>query len=123
MFEDENLKLSKDLSDVFRENEKINEEYVSLYNETKLKDQSLSAEIKQKDSEIAQLTNKINELEINIERYEDNLINIRKNYDNTVYEYQQEISRKNDDIKFMIESHSKEIKEVKFQLNKILTLT
>jgi succinylglutamate desuccinylase len=112
MFEDENLKLSKDLSDVFRENERINEEYFALYDETKLKEKSLWVEIKQKDAEINQLTNKINELEINIERYEANLINIRKNYDNTVYEYQQEISRKNEDFKFMIEEHAKEIKEV-----------
>ena len=113
MFEDENLKLSKDLSEVFRENERINEEYLALYNEAKLKEQSLCAEIKQKDSEIAQLLNKINELELNIERYESNLINIRKNYDTTVFEYQQEILRKNEDIKFMIDAHSKEIKEVK----------
>jgi len=108
------LKLSKDLSDVFRENESINEEYHALYNETKQKESSLYSEIKQKNSEIAVLTNKINELELNIERYESNLINIRKNYDNTVYEYQQEISRKNEDIKYMIDSHAKEIKEVNY---------
>ena len=106
------MKLSKDLSDVFKENERVNEEYLALYNETKINEQNLCAGIKQKDVEIAQLSNKINELELNIERYESNLINIRKNYDNTVYEYQQEISRKNEDIKFMIDAHSKEIKEV-----------
>lgn len=113
MFEDENLKLSKDLSEVFRENERINEEYLALYNETKLKEQTLCSEIKQKDAEITHLMNKINELELNIGRYESNLINIRKNYDNTVYEYQQEIARKNEDIKYMLDAHAKEIKEVK----------
>jgi len=112
MLEEENLKLSKDLSDVFRENERINDEYLALYNEIKLKEQNFLAEKKQKDNEIDQLINKINELEINIERYEANLINIRKNYDNTVFEYQQEISRKNEDIKFMADTHAKEIKEV-----------
>lgn len=112
MLEEENLKLSKDLSDVFRENERINEEYLALYNEIKFKEQSFLTANKQKDAEIDLLTNKINGLEINIERYEDNLVNIRKNYDNTVFEYQQEISRKNEDIKFMAEAHAKEIKEV-----------
>jgi len=100
------------LADVFRENERINEEYHSLYNESKSKEQILLSSIKHKEAEILDLTNKINELEINIETYETNLINIRKNYDSTVYEYQQEISRKNDDIKFMIEAHGKEVKEV-----------
>ena len=69
--------------------------------------------LKEKEKEIAELTNKINELEVSIEKYEANLINIRKNYDTTVFEYQQEITRKNEDIKYMMEAHGKEIKEVK----------
>ena len=31
MLEEENLKLAKDLADVFRENEKINEDFHNLY--------------------------------------------------------------------------------------------
>ncbi len=51
-------------------------------------------------------------MELDIDNYDSNLINIRKNYDSTVHEYQKEISRKNDDIKFMAETHGKEIREV-----------
>jgi len=116
-FEEENLKLSQDLSDVLRENERINEEYEVLYNENNFKVQSLTDALKQKDLEISELSIKINELELNLEKYESNLINIRKNYDNTVFEYQQEISRKNEDIKYMAESHGKEMQEVTIYFN------
>jgi len=100
-----------------QENERINEQHGIFYSENKLKEQTLTNSLNQKESEIMDLTNKINELESNIEKYEGNLINIRQNYDSTVYEYQQEISRKNDDINFMIQAHAKEIKDVKLKIN------
>ena len=51
-------------------------------------------------------------MDINIEKYEDSLVTIRRNYDKTVNEYQNEINRKNEEIKFLCDNHSKEIKEV-----------
>lgn len=84
-----------------------------VYNDIKIKDQNISNLLNSKDEEILDLTNKINDLDINIEKYEANLISIRKNYDNTVYEYQQEIQRKNEDIKYLFETLQNEKKEVK----------
>lgn len=76
--------------------------------------------INEKDTEIVVLTNKINDLDVNIEKYEANLLNIRENYDNTIYEYQLEIKRKNDDIRYMMDAHAKEIKEVNFFIQAFL---
>lgn len=84
-----------------------------IYNDIKIKDHNISNLLNSKDEEILDLTNKINDLDINIEKYEANLISIRKNYDNTVYEYQQEIQRKNEDIKYLFETLQNEKKEVK----------
>ena len=58
MLEEENSKLAKDLADVFRENEKINEDFHNLYEEKKLKEQTLVTALKEKEKEIAELTKK-----------------------------------------------------------------
>ena len=84
----------------------------TLFVENKNKEIYYSSLINEKDSEISDLTEKINQLDLNVEKCEDTLVNIRKNYDKTISEYQYEIGRKNDDIKFLTESHVKEIKEV-----------
>ena len=95
-----------------KENEKINSELHSLFVEHKNDQTNYNSIINEKDSQIKELTAQINNLDINIEKYEDTLITIRNNYDNTVHEYQNEINRKNEDIKYLIDNHAKENKEV-----------
>jgi hypothetical protein len=112
LFEEENFKLTNEIEDLSKENEKTNNELRSLFKENKNKEINFSSLINEKDSLIRDLGEKINLLEINIENYEDKLNEIIINYDKNIIEYQNEIGKKNEEIKFLYENHAKEIKDV-----------
>ena len=68
--------------------------------------------INEKDLLIKDLSDKINQLDSNVENYEDNLNEIRRNYDKNILEYVNTIGKKNEEIKILNENHTKEIKDV-----------
>ncbi len=68
--------------------------------------------IKEKDDEVVNLTNKINELDIVISKYGQNLQVLKKSADKNAYDNKVELLKKNTEMKQMQDRYEKKIREV-----------
>lgn len=75
--------------------------------------------VKQKDDEITDLSNKINDLDILLQKYEQNLTQIRQAHEKSVQDNRKEITQKDRDLRFIADKYEKRIKEVKWPSLKI----
>jgi chromosome segregation ATPase len=68
--------------------------------------------MKQKDDEIAFLSNKLSEFENTVNKYSENLHGARNEYNRTIDDYKKLISRKNDDLRHMKDHYDRVVRDV-----------
>lgn len=97
----------------YEECETMNEELRMAYEAIKASETNSQFIIKEKDDQVTDLTNKINELDIIISKYGQNLIEIKKSMEKCNYDHQMEILKKNDELRQMEQRYEKKIREVR----------
>ena len=107
-----NQYLSRELNLKYEECDTLNEEIRSAYEAVKSSESNAQLLIREKDDENTCLTNKINELDIVISKYGQNLSFIKKSYDKIVYDHQVEIMKKNQEMRQLQDKYEKKIREV-----------
>ena len=110
--EEENVLLTRELNLKSEEFETINEELRRSYEIININEANTGNLLRIKEEEIFNLTNKINELDMVIDKYGNNLMNLKKAFDNTCNDHRNEILNKNNDVKKMKAKYEKKIKEV-----------
>lgn len=73
-----------------------------------------------KEDEVFALTNKINEMDIILTKYGQNLLNIKKSYEKINNDHQLEIMKKNNEIKQIKENYEKRIKDLQNKIEEVL---
>lgn len=73
-----------------------------------------------KEDEVFSLTNKINEMDIILSKYGQNLLNIKKSYEKINNDHQLEIMKKNNEIKQIKENYEKRIKDLQNKIEEVL---
>ncbi len=110
--EEENVLLTRELNLKSEEFETMNEELRRSYEIININEANTGNLLRMKEEEIFNLTNKINELDMVIDKYGMNLMNLKKAFDNTCNDHKNEMFNKNNDMKKMKTKYEKKIKEV-----------
>jgi Cu/Ag efflux pump CusA len=112
--------LSRELNLKYEECDTINEELRLAYDAIRNSEMEAQNMLRGKEDEVFSLTNKINEMEIILSKYGQNLINIKKAYEKINNDHQIEIMKKNNEIKQIRESYEKRIKELQNKIEDVL---
>jgi hypothetical protein len=102
------------------ESETLNEELRRAYEAIHISENNAQIVIRSKDDEVLDLTNKLNELEIVISKYGQNLTNIKHVFDKTVEKHQIDLQSKNNDMKLMREKYERKIRDLQNKIEEIL---
>ena len=103
--------LSRELNLKYEECDALNEEIRSAYGAIRTSESNSQSMLREKDEEVIILNKKINELDVVISKYGENLISIKKSYDKRVYDHQVEILSKNNELNQMQDRYEKRIRE------------
>jgi chromosome segregation ATPase len=98
----------------------LNEELRLAYTQIKSSESNAQVIIQNKEDEVSNLTNKINELDIIINKYGQNLSSLKKSYDKVINDHELELINKNKEIKSQKDSYEKKIKELQSKIEEIL---
>jgi hypothetical protein len=118
--EQENISISRDLSLKYEEYETLNEELRRAYEALGQNEQNTQLLVEEKENEILNLTNKINELDMVIQKYGQNLQFLKLAYDKSVAEHKNEITKKQNEFIGSKNEYEKQIQELKRKIEDIL---
>ena len=104
----------------YEECETLNEELRLAYNQIKNSENNAQFLIQSKEDEVVNLTNKINELDVVLGKYGQNLSNLKKAFDKTVYDNQVDLMNKNKEMKTQKDAYERKIKELQIKIEEIL---
>jgi tetrahydromethanopterin S-methyltransferase subunit B len=104
----------------YEECETLNEELRLAYTQIKSSESNAQVIIQNKEDEVINLTNKINELDVVINKYGQNLSSLKKSHDKVVYDHEVQLINKNKEMKIQKDSYEKKIKELQSKIEEIL---